>query len=95
MAAAQAQLQAQVQDQSTEPFKQWTRNPLFGDIPAPDGLIKIKTAYNFLHTIVRGGGSLGSNVEGNDQGAGGGGNATIQAQHADRNAASLIALLSI
>jgi len=95
MAAATAQLNATVTDATGEPFKQWTKDPLLGDVPTRDGLIRLDIAYTFLHTTIRGGTSLGNNVDGADPGVGGGGNATIQAQHNDRNTASRVALLSM
>jgi len=95
MAAANAQLNATVQDATGEPIKQWTKDPLLGDVPTPDGIRKLDIAHTFLHQTIRGGTSLGNNVDGVDPGAGGAGNQVIQAQHNDRNIASRVALLSM
>ena len=53
MAAANAQLNATVQDATGEHFKQWTKDPLLGDVPTRDGLIRMDIAYAFLHTTIR------------------------------------------
>ena len=70
MAAANAQLNATVQDATGEHFKQWTKDPLLGDIPTRDGILKLGIAHTFLHQTIRGGTSLGNNVDGADPGVG-------------------------
>ena len=95
MAAAAAQLQGFVNEQQGSSIQKWTKDPLFSDVPTEDGLLRVKQAKTFMHGIPRGGSSLGANVEGNDPGAGGGGNATVQAQHTDRNQASREVALSM
>ena len=95
MAAAAAQLQGIVNAQQGSPIQKWTKEPLFNDVPTEDGLLKIKQAKAYMHGIPRGGSSLGANVEGTDPGAGGVGNATVQAQHIDRNQASREVALSM
>ena len=87
MAAQQQQLLAQVQNQTSAPLPQWDKQKLFGDIPSADGKMKLAKFIQWSHGISRGGSSLGSNFEGADPGFGGGGNATIMAQHTDRNTA--------
>jgi len=87
MAAQQQQLFAQVQNQIAAPLTQWLDKNLFDDIPSSDGKMKLSTLLQWSHGISRGGSSLGSNFEGADPGFGGGGNATIMAQHTDWNTA--------
>ena len=80
--AGQQQLLGQVQNQQS-PFSTYD-TVLFDDIPTPEGSQKLHKVMQKAHSIARGGSSLGANLEGTDPGNGGGGNATVQAQHADR-----------
>ena len=95
MAAAQAQLHGMVQTQQDAPLTKWNKEPLFDDTPTSDGMVRIQQATSWLHGIPRGGSSLGANVQGTDPGAGGAGNATVQAQYNDRCIASREAMLSM
>ena len=95
MAAAQAQLAGLVNNQQSLPLVKWAAAPLFGDVPNEDGMLNLLQMDQWLHSISRGGSTLGANAEGTDPGAGGGGNATVQAQHNDRNIACRIAILSL
>ena len=96
MAHHAAVLTGMVNTQANEQYGKWTKPPLFGDIPTRDGLKKLNTqARAHLYSIPRGGSDLGHNVEGTDPGAGGGGNAVVQAQHTDRNGCSREVLLSM
>ena len=58
-------------------------------------MLLLEAARTFLYQTPCGGSTLGANVEGADPGVGGGGNATVQAQHIDRNSRSHQALLSM
>ena len=84
MAGAQIQMQGMVANQQSGATVKWASEALFGDVPTKDGNQKLQRALSWLHSIARGGSSLGQNVERNDPGAGGGGNAIIQQQHQDR-----------
>ena len=94
MAIPAHQILGQVQNQQSQPLPTWLDKKLFDDTPTEDGRLKLNRVSHWLHGIPRGGSSLGANVEGTDPGFGGGGNATVQAQHTDRNTASMHALLS-
>ena len=94
MAAQQQQMLGLLQNQQTAAIPQWLDKKLFDDTPTPEGKLRLHKVLQWLHGISRGGSSLGINVEGNDPGAGGGGNPTIQAQHTDRNTASFQSMLS-
>ena len=96
MAAAQAQLQGITQREGSDiPMVKWANAPLFSDVPTEDGKVRLQNGLAWLHSISRGGASLGANVLGTDPGAGGGGNAVVQQQHQDRNEASREAVLSL
>ena len=95
MAAAAAQQMGMIQERQGEPIAKWTKPPLFGDVPTSDGNLRLEMARTFLHQQPAGGSTLGANVEGLDPGVGGGGNATVQAQHTDRNIRSRETLLSM
>lgn len=95
MAAAQAQIQGLVSSQNDPSNVKWASTPLFGDVPTADGMVRIERAKTWLYSISRGGSNLGANVERADPGAGGGGNATVQAQHTGRCQASREAVLSL
>ena len=93
MAATQHQLLGQVQNQQ-QPFTTWGEGPCLDDIPTLEGTVKLNKILQRAHAIARGGSSIGANLEGTDPGAGGGGNATVVAQHADRNIAAYHYMLS-
>ena len=95
MAAAQQQMQGLVDNQLSQPTVKWASKPLFGDVPTHDGNVRLEQALSWLHSISRGGSSIGANVLRTDPGAGGGGNATVQAQHTDRCQCSREACLSL
>ena len=94
MAVPQHQVLGQVQNQQIVPYPTWTGEPLFSDVPDKEGKYKLHKVMQKAHGIPRGGSSIGANLEGNDPGAGGGGNATVQAQHDDRDLASFHFMLS-
>ena len=95
---AQAQLQAAVAAQNQVPHDLYKGGPLFDDKPTPEGQIKLDKISKHADSITRGGQSLGANIRGTDQGApgtaGAPGNATVQAQYADRCEASRSYMLS-
>ena len=95
MAAAAAQMQGLVVSSGDPGMVKWANAPLFGDIPTSDGKIRLEKALQWLSSIQRGGSNLGMNVKRQDPGVGGVGNATVQAQHADRNSTSREAVLSL
>ena len=95
MAAGAAHQLGLVQQTQGDPIQKWGRSPLFDDTPTEDGMLHLGTAKAFLYQQAAGGSTLGANVEGTDPGAGGGGNAIVQAQHADRCSRSHQALLSM
>ena len=95
MAAAQAQLHGMLSSQNDPSNVKWASTPLFGDVPTVDGMVRIERAKTWLYSISRGGSNLGANVERTDPGVGGAGNATVQAQFADRSQASREAVLSL
>ena len=66
-----------------------------GDVPTIDGNMRLEHGLTWLHSTPCGGSSLGANVLRTDPGAGGGGNATVQAQHTDRTQCSREACLSL
>ena len=69
MAGAAAQLNGFVSEQQGSPIQKWTKEPLFNDVPTEDGLLRVKQAKMYMHSIPRGGSSLGANIEGIDPGA--------------------------
>jgi hypothetical protein len=95
MAAAAAQNQGMLNNQNDPTVVKWANQPLFGDVPTEDGMLRIERGLQWLSSLSRGGSNLGANVERTDPGAGGGGNATVQQQHADRNQAARQAVLSL
>lgn len=82
-------------NQQDAPTVKWASKPLFGDVPTLMGMVYLNMALTWLYSIARGGSNLGANVTRTDPGAGGGGNATVTSQHADRNQSSREAVLSL
>ena len=95
MAYAQAQLQGMVDNDRMGGTVRWASAPLVNDVPKKEGMFPLAKGLTWLYSISRGGSSLGANVTRLDPGYGGGANAIVQQQYADRCILSKEAVLSL
>ena len=95
MAAAAGHINNMVNEQKDTHVNCWAKQKIFGDTPSAMGMVYFMQAMQFMAAISRSGTTLLANILGNDPGAGGGGNAMVNAQWLDRCQSSKECLLSM